>query len=96
MSYKEIVEQVSKELNLSEELVNKVYKSYWEAIKDMIEALPLKDDLNEEEFSQLRTNFNIPSIGKLYCIYDKYKGIKSRYLINKNQNAIYKENKATI
>ena len=57
-------------------------------IKTTIEALPLKEDLTEEEFSKLRTNFNIPSLGKLSCTLNKYKGTKSRFkLIEKFRNA---------
>lgn len=33
----------------------------------------------EEEFNKLKTNFNIPSLGKIYCNFDKYKGIKEQF-----------------
>lgn len=78
MSYSSIIEKVAEELNLSKELVDKTYKAYWASIRSSISALPLKDDLNEEGFSQLRTNYNIPSLGKLSCTFDRYMGIKKR------------------
>lgn len=78
MSYSNIIEKVAKELNLPKELVDKTYKAYWASIRSSISALPLKDDLNGEGFSQLRTNYNIPSLGKLSCTFDRYIGMKKR------------------
>ncbi|MCF0114095.1 MAG: hypothetical protein HUJ56_01995 [Erysipelotrichaceae bacterium] len=51
--------------------MNKVYKTYWNTIKALIQGLPLKDNITEEEFKSLKTSFNIPSLGKLYCRYRK-------------------------
>ncbi len=94
MSYSKIVDKVAEELNLPKELVDKTYKAYWASIRSSISSLPLKDDIDEEEFSQLRTNFNIPSLGKLSCTYDRYKGIKKRLSLIKQikENAKDKEN----
>lgn len=79
MKYTELVSTVSKELNIPEEVVDRAYKSYWEFIKTTIQALPLKEDINEEEFSKLRTNFNVPSLGKLVCTFDRMEGVKKRF-----------------
>lgn len=85
---KDIILNVSSTLGISPNVVEKVYKAYWLYIKTTIQALPLKEDLTDEEFSKLRTNFNIPSLGKLSCTLDKYKGTKSRFkLIEKFRNA---------
>ena len=85
---KDIILSVSKDLGISPDVVEKVYKAYWLYIKTTIEALPLKEDLTEEEFLKLRTNFNVPSLGKLSCTLDKCKGTKSRFkLIEKFRNA---------
>lgn len=35
--------------------------------------------MTEEEFLKLRTNFNIPSLGKLCCNFDRYKGVKKKF-----------------
>ena len=78
MSYPDIVGKVSRELNLPREVVDKTYKAYWSFIKDHIQSLPLKENLNEEDFAKLRTNFNIPSLGKLTCTYDRMLGMKKR------------------
>ena len=75
----DIILSVSKNLGISPDVVEKVYKAYWLYIKTTIEALPLKEDLTEEEFSKLRTNFNIGSLGKLFVTYKHYVGIKKRF-----------------
>lgn len=79
MTYEDIIYQVSKELNLSVDLVNKTYKEYWRSIKNIIQELPLKEDLSEEEFLKLKTNFNIPSLGKLCCTLDKFNSMKKKF-----------------
>lgn len=92
MTYKEIIVLVSKQLNLPYEVVDLAYKSYWEFIRNTITNLPLKEDITEEEFSKLRTNFSIPYIGKLSCTYDRMMKIKKRYNILKDiKNAKSKE-----
>ena len=83
MKYSEIVDKVSKELNISKTLVDKTYKAYWFFIKNHIQSLPLKENLNEEDFTKLKTNFNIPSLGKLTCTYDRMLGVKKRFKIIK-------------
>ena len=60
-------------------LVKEAYESYWKFIRESIKSLPLKDDLTEEEFNKLRTNFNITSLGKFSCTYDRYMSTKQRY-----------------
>lgn len=84
MNYNDLVTQLSKELNLPPRVVDKVYKSYWKFIRDSIQGLPLKEDISEEEFQKLRTNFNIPSLGKLSCTYDGVKRVKERYKYIRN------------
>ena len=78
-----IYKKVAEELELPEELIKNTYRAYWRFIRDSIESLPLKDDLTEKEFSQLKTNFNIPSLGKLSCTYDRMQGVKMKYLYAK-------------
>lgn len=79
MSYKDIIGKVSKELNVPEEVVDKAYKMSWKFIKDTIQALPLKEEISEEEFNNLRTSFNLPSLGKLNTTWDKVVGVKKRF-----------------
>ena len=79
MNYPDIISKVSQEMGLLPEVVDTAYKSYWKFIKQIIQSLPLKDDISEEDFTKLRTNFNIPSLGKLTCTFDRMMGIKKRF-----------------
>lgn len=87
MSYQEILKEVSIELNIPEEVVKEAYESYWLFIRQSIVALPLKQDLSLDDFNKLKSNFNIPSLGKLSCTYDRMVGVKERFkYINKIRN----------
>ena len=90
-----MVNKLSKELGLPEEVIVNTYKSYWLAIKELVEQIPLKEDYSQEEFSRLRTCFNIPSLGKLYCTYDDYVRAKNKYNYKSRRNES-KKDKTTI
>ena len=79
MNYPDIIGKVSQEMDIPPEVVDTAYKSYWKFIKQTIQSLPLKDDISEEDFTKLRTNFNIPSLGKLTCTFDRMMGVKKRF-----------------
>jgi hypothetical protein len=78
MTLDDILEKVSIDTNIPKEVVIEAYNSFWGFIRDSIQALPLKEDLTEEEFNKLKCNFNIPSIGKLYVTYPRYRALKDR------------------
>lgn len=78
MKLDKIYKEVSDELGLDIDDVKNAYNSYWEFFRNCMSALPLKEDLTEEEFSKLRASFNIPSIGKFYCNYDRYRRMKNK------------------
>lgn len=84
MKYSDLIDIVSEKLNIPSEVVDRAYKSYWEFIKEKIEDLPLKEDLTLEGFNKLRTNFNIPSLGKLSCTYDRMVNVKKKYNYSRN------------
>lgn len=73
-----IYKEVSEEMDIPVEVVEEAYKSYWKFIRKTIQELPLKEDLTEEEFAKLKTNFNIVSLGKLHCTYDRYCRMKEQ------------------
>lgn len=73
-----LYKQVAEEMNIPVEVVKEAYLSYWKFIRKTIQELPLKNDLSEEEFAKLKTNFNIVSLGKLSCDYDRYVKLKLR------------------
>ena len=73
-----IRQKIAEELNIPEDVVEVAYKSFFEFIRETISELPLKESLSEEDFNKLRTNFNIPSLGKLNCTYERYTKMKER------------------
>nr|DAR32435.1 MAG TPA: transcription factor [Bacteriophage sp.] len=79
MTYSEIVNKVSDDTGIPRYIVARTYKAYWRFIYESIKELPLKNDITEEEFSKLKTNFNIPSLGKLSCTYNRMIGVKKRF-----------------
>jgi hypothetical protein len=94
MIYSDIIGKVSDELGISKQIVNKTYRAFWLFINKSIQSLPLKEDISEEDFSKLKTNFNIPSLGKLSCTYNKMVGTKKRFEFIKQlreKNATNKE-----
>jgi hypothetical protein len=95
-----IFEDVAKELELPVSVVENTYKAFWTFIRDNIEALPLKEDITEDEFKKLKTNFNIPSLGKLACSYEHMLSVKRKhqYLMDlkKKENAENNKDKASV
>lgn len=79
MIYSEAIKQVSTKLGLPPQVVKEAYESYWTYIRNNIKALPLKEDLSKEEFDKLRTNFNVPSIGKMSVTWERYLGKKKQW-----------------
>lgn len=89
----EVIKKVAAKLGLPEQLVEKVDKAYWLFIRSTISSLPLKEDLKKEEFDKLRTNFNLPSLGKLVCTYDKYERVKKADKLRVKNNGEYNDYK---
>jgi hypothetical protein len=89
MRLKEAIRKVAGETGIPEEVVKTVYRSQWDFIRVHIEELPLKEDLSKEEFDKLRTNFNVPSLGKMSCTFDRYKAVKKEFeVIKKLRNNV--------
>lgn len=77
MRYDKQLIQIAEELDIPLDVIKEVYLSFWRFIKEKIRELPLNEDLSEEEFKKLRTSFNIPSLGKLSCSYERMKRVKN-------------------
>lgn len=78
MIYDDIISKVSEEVNLPKNVIDKTYKAFWFFVNHSIQNLPLKENIKEEDFFKLKTNFNIPSLGKLTCTYDRMLNMKKR------------------
>jgi len=79
MTYSDATLKVSTETGYPLRLVDRTYKAYWKVIREYIKSLPLKKDLTDEEFMQLRPNINLPSLGKLNVTLDRYHGMKKHF-----------------
>ena len=90
----ETIKRLSEELNLPQDVIIKSYRAYWMFIRHTIGELPLKEDMDEETFSRLRPNFNIPNLGKLVCTYERYSRLKKKHRLTEKKYAQHKENKA--
>lgn len=87
MTYDEIISKVSESTGIEKRIVDRGYKAYWKAVREHIIALPLKEELSDEEFLKLRPNINIPSIGKLHVTLERYKRLKRQSEIIRNKKA---------
>lgn len=78
MTIEQAIRQAANELHIPVSVCKLAYRSMWKFIKERIRELPLKEDLTDEQFDTLKTNFNIPSIGKFYVTKDLYHRRKKR------------------
>lgn len=86
MRLDDAIKQVASNTGIPEEVVNRAYRSMWKFIKLKAEEQPFmqEEELSKEEFDKLTPNFNIPSIGKLHCTYDRYIAIRHQQEFIKN------------
>tara|TARA_R110001606_G_scaffold188986_1_gene336890 strand:+ start:167 stop:445 length:279 start_codon:yes stop_codon:yes gene_type:complete len=69
------ITELAKEYNLSEAEVEAIVLSPFAFIREKTKNLDLAKDLTHREFESLKTNFNIPCIGKLHASYFLYRRI---------------------
>ena len=79
MIQSKIINKVSNILNIPADIVSFYYNLHWLFIREHIQSLPLKDNLRIDDFIKLRTNFNIPSLGKLYITLDRFINFKEQF-----------------
>ena len=83
MKLEDAIKQVAKEMNLPVDVCKKAYMSAWKFILTKIQGFQLSDELPIEEFRQLRTNFNMPSLGKFYLTEETFQKKLKRFQILK-------------
>lgn len=71
------ITNVAHKLNIPVEQAEAIYKSYWKYIRSHIESLDFSN-MDEQKLASMRTNFNIPYIGKLYTDINRINLINKR------------------
>ena len=74
-TYKRIFREVSEETGIPVEDVSVAYRYFWKFFKRKVSELPMKEEMDEETYRNLRTSCNIPQIGKLNCTWDRFQKI---------------------
>ena len=69
------VEELSEKYDIPFEHVKLMVESPYVMMKEKIQLINFIPDLTKEQFGKLKTNFNIPCIGKLYASYFLYTNI---------------------
>lgn len=67
--------EIAEKYNIDIDAVKLIILSQYEFIKEKTRDLNFEEGFTKEEFLKLKTNFNIPSIGKLYASYFMYRKI---------------------
>tara|TARA_R110002050_G_scaffold58647_1_gene131490 strand:+ start:8090 stop:8359 length:270 start_codon:yes stop_codon:yes gene_type:complete len=67
------IEKISAEMSIPKEVVVKAIESQYEFIRKKTKELHFDPNLTREEFDAMKTNFNIPCIGKLYASFYMYR-----------------------
>ena len=89
-----VYKKVAADNNLSEKTVREIYKLYWSFIREHIVKLPLKENLTEQQYSALKTNFTLPLLGKLQCTYKQWLSSRKHLEISNRERNEYKKSKA--
>lgn len=67
------IDKMSTELSIPKDVIIKAIESQYEFIKKKTKELHFDPNLTREEFNAMKTNFNIPCIGKLYASFYMYR-----------------------
>lgn len=70
--------ELAEKYNLDVNVIKKIIYSQYDFIQKKTKELEFKDELSREEFDKMKTNFNIPGIGKLYASYYLYNEIQKK------------------
>ena len=73
-----IFKDIAKEYNITLEEVENIHESQWCFVRETLDQLDLQSVETEEEFEKLKTNFNIPALGKFYVTFKSLNYVKER------------------
>ena len=74
---KNLLSKIAEANSLTVEQVSDIKNSPFEFIRETIKNLDFREINTKEELQELKTNFNIPKIGKLHANYYNLKRIKN-------------------
>ena len=74
---KEKIKELALKHGVPVSVIEEVVSSPYEFIRSQSKEIDFKDGMNREEFDSMKTNFNIPSIGKLYASHFLYNNIQN-------------------
>lgn len=70
------LQRIAKEKNITYEEAVNIIEGMYEFIREKAQSINyIEKEFSKEEFDNLKTNFNIPCIGKLCAAYNVYKKI---------------------
>lgn len=67
---KALIHSIGLKHNLQDEVINKIVNSPYKFTREKISELQISDDMSEEEYNKLKTNFIYLYIGRLYTNFD--------------------------
>ena len=67
---KALIHSIGLKHNLQDEVINKIVNSPYKFTREKISELQISDDMSEEEYDKLKTNFMYLYIGKLYTTFE--------------------------
>lgn len=75
---KDVLTSVANDMGLSYKEVEEIYLSTFKMIRSTVNELPIKQTELKKDILNLKTNFNIPRLGKMYLNINKVMRVKLR------------------
>ena len=72
------IKELAEKYNIDYEIIKKIVSSPYDFIQKKTREIEFEDGLSREEFDKMKTNFNLPGIGKLYASFFLYEEIQKK------------------
>lgn len=76
--------RASDELGIDRKEARLAYMLYWRYFREHISSMEIRKNMSKDEFDALHASFNIPSLGKFCCTYDRYLRLKTQEKFGQN------------